>query len=358
MTVAIINNYQPHIGIGKYCFNLFERFRTQNKDVDMVYLESRDNPYQAGSGIVKVKQFFNLPLLNKTLSWYYYFPPKIPRGYDLYHVTSQFLARIAKFRRPCVITHMDAAPLLFKYPQHLKFFVRMAMKHYRNAERIIAISEKSKSELVGFNIVPEEKITAINLGYDERVYMPMNKEECRQKLKLPKEKKIILYIGSEEERKNVPTLLKALHVLKDDLEDFVLVRVGSIDPANDYLKKGLVVRHFKGIPEHDMPIFYNAADAFVFPATYEGGIAYPPLEAMACGIPTVVTDELDVFKEGTVNMKPYDANGLADIIMKILSNKQHHRKLSKAALETASRFTLKKEVNDTYSIYEDVLGMA
>ena len=174
MPIAIINNYQPHIGIGKYCFNLFEKLRGMRKDVDMIYLESKDNPYPESKGIVKVRQSVNLPVLNKTFSWYYYFPSRLPRGYDLYHVSSQYLARIAKFKRPCIVTHMDTAPLLLKYPLHLKFFVRRVMKFYKQADRIIAISEKSKKELAGLNIIPEEKITAINLGYDERVYKPLS----------------------------------------------------------------------------------------------------------------------------------------------------------------------------------------
>jgi len=355
MTIAIINNYQPHIGIGKYCFNLFEKLRILKKDVDMIYLESKDNPYPESGGIVKVKQGFNLPALNKTFSWYYYFPPRLPRGYDLYHVSSQYLARIAKFRRPCIVTHMDTAPLLFKYPVHLRFFVKRVMKYYRQADRIIAISEKSKAELAGLNIIPEEMITAINLGYDERVYKPASRERCRERLGLPKDKKIILYVGSEEERKNVPTLLKALRLLKKQSIDFMFIRIGGTDPANGPLKAGLDVRHYHGIPESDMPLFYNSADVFVFPATYEGGIAYPPLEAMACGTPTVVTDELDVFKDGTVTMKPHDSAALAKIILSILTEPDVHNKLSKAALETAARFTLTKEVTETYRVYEDVL---
>jgi glycosyltransferase involved in cell wall biosynthesis len=357
MTVAIINNYQPHIGIGKYCFNLFEKLRMMKKDVDMVYLESKDNPYPE-SGVVKVKQSFNLPILNKTFSWYYYFPSRLPQGYDLYHISSQYLARIAKFRKPCVVTHMDIAPLRFKYPLHLKFFVKRAMKYYKNADKIIAISEKSKMELAGLNIVPEEMIHAINLGYDERVYRPLSRESCREKLGLPMDKKIILNVGSEEGRKNVPTLLKALHLLKKDVPDFMFIRIGGTDPANEPLKAGLDVRHYRGIPESEMPLFYGAADVFVFPATYEGGIAYPPLEAMACGLPTVITDELDVFKDGAVIMKPYDQAALARTMLKILSEPGVHRKLSAAALKTAGQFTLTREVKETCRVYEDVLEMS
>jgi len=257
-----------------------------------------------------------------------------------------------------VVTHMDIAPLRFRYPLHLKLFVKKVMKYYSQADRIIAISEKSKAELAGLNIVPADMIQAINLGYDERVYRPLSKEKCREKLGLPMDKKIILNVGSEEARKNVPTLLNALRKLRKDVPDFMFIRIGSTDPANEPLKAGLDVRHYRGIPESDMPLFYNAADVFAFPATYEGGIAYPPLEAMACGLPTVITEELDVFRDGAITMEPYDPAALAKTILRVLSEPRFHRRLSAAGLKTAGRFTLEKEASETCKVYEEVLEMS
>ena len=78
---------------------------------------------------------------------------------------------------------------------------------------------------------------------------------------------------------------------------------------------------------------------------------------MACGIPTVVTEELDVFREGSLIMKnPYDAEELAKMILEILTKPELHKKLSRVALNTAKRFTLTKEAKGTYKVYEEVLS--
>lgn len=359
MTTAIVNNYQPHVGIGKYCFNLFERLREMKKDVEMIYLESSDNPYRERKGITKVKQGLNLPFLNKTLSWYYYFPKRIPEGFDLYHLSSTFLSKVSKYRKPCVITHMDVAPVILKdYPFHMKYFFSKSMDFYKNVDKIIAISEKSKKELIEMKSIPENKVTAINLGYDERFYRPVEKEKCRKLLGLPVEKKIILNVGSEEGRKNVKTLLDSLQVLRQETgDDFTLVRIGSRNKKLEKLKKGIDVKHYSGIPEENMHLFYNSADVFVFPATYEGGIAYPPMEAMACGTPTIVTEELDVFGGGAFVMKyPFDSNALAEKIAEILTKKSLWNKMSKHALEKAKEFTLDREAKATYKIYEELIS--
>lgn len=358
MTIGIVNNCLPHVGKGKYCFNLMDKLREMKKDVGMIYLESKDNPIPDMEGIAKVKQRFNLPVFNKTFSWYYYFPKRIPKGYDLYHLTSGSLCKIAKYRKPSVLIHMDVAPLHFKeYPFHMRYLVKKTLQFYNEVERIIAISERSKDELVEMGVVPGGMVDVVHIGYDENVYKPMPKEACRKRLGLPLDKKILLNVGSEEERKNVTTLLKALHILKKDLPDFLLIRIGQREGEDAGLKKGLNIKHLGGIPEEQMPLFYNAADVFPFPATYEGGIAYPPLEAMACGVPTVVTEELDVFREGSLIMKnPYDAEELAKMILEILTKPELHKKLSRAALNTAKRFTLTKEAKGTYKVYEEVLS--
>lgn len=357
MTTAIVNNYQPHVGIGKYCFNLFERLREMGKDVEMVYLESSDNPYKERKGVTKIEQRFNLPFLNKTLSWYYYFPGKIPKGFDLYHLSSTFLSKVAKYRKPCIITHMDVAPLILKdYPVHMKYFFKKSMKFYKSVDKIIAISEKSKKELIELKNIPEDKVTAINLGYDERSYRPAEKKKCRKLLGLPEDKSIILNVGSEEGRKNVETLLKSVHISKQGLgEEPILVRIGNKNKKTEKLKKGIDVRHYSGIPEENMHLFYNSADAFVFPATYEGGIAYPPMEAMACGTPTIVTEELDVFRGGVSIMEnPFDSTALSEKIVEILTKKRIHNKMSKRALEKAREFTLGREADKTYKVYEEM----
>jgi glycosyltransferase involved in cell wall biosynthesis len=327
------------------------------KNVEMIYLESADNPLPAEEKIYKIRQSFNFPIFNKTLSWYFYFPKRIPEGYELYHVSSQYLAKVADYRRPCVITHMDLAPVLFprEYPVLLGRALKNVLKYYAKAEIILTISEKAKAELVSYSRLPEDRIKVVVPGFDENVYRPLSREEARKTLDLPQDKKIVLHVGSEEKRKNVPMLLRVFKRLQEMIPDAMLIRLGGEDPANKGLKEKLNIRQYHNIPEEKMPLFYNAADVFAFPATYEGGFAYPPLEAMACGTPTVVSEELELFSRGAVIVPSHDEEKLIITLKEILSQPKLQNRLSRDAIKEANRYTVSKQASKTYGIYEEIV---
>ena len=353
MRVALVNNFHPFTGIGKYAFNLHARLRAMGYPVEMLYLESRDNKLAEMEGVRKLVQGLHLPLFNKTFSWYSYFPPRIPEGYDLYHASSHYLLRVARYRKPTVITHMDLAPLLYPqdYPYLLRKALERSLRDYGEAERIIAISQGSKEELVASGHADEGKVTVIHPGYDETLYRPIPREEARAAMGLDQGETIILHVGSEERRKNVPTLLKAMRLLKGDP---LLVRVGSRSPECALLEKGLKVLHFSGVEERQMPFFYSAADLFAFPSTYEGNFAYPPLEAMACGVPTIVTEGVRLFSRGCcIYTPPESPEALAAGMEEVLRERERY---SAMAREEAKGYTLGEEAEKTMTLYREVLG--
>ncbi|GAF86823.1 unnamed protein product, partial [marine sediment metagenome] len=244
-------------------------------------------------------------------------------GYDIYHATSGTLARVAKFNKPTIITHMDLAPLLFPdtYPAAHRPWWKLLLKHYKYAARVIAISPQTKNELIDLGIVDESKVTVVYAGYDDKLYQYIPIEEARQRLKLPQEKKIILHVGSEEPRKDIPTLLKAVKELQKDMQDIVLVRVGSTDPANEELKRQINIKHYQNVPEEQMPLFYNAANVFAFPSIYEG-FGLPVAEAMGCGVPVIITDALKLFQNGCAVVPARNHAAFAVAIHEILTNSE------------------------------------
>jgi len=354
--IAIVNNFHPHTGIGKYAFGLLKQLNERGRGAEMLYLESRDNAIPEASAVKKIRQGMHYPVANRTLAAYFAFPKGLPPGYDLYHVSSQYLARVAKFRKPCIITHMDLAPVVFpgEYPLFLRLFVRRMLKFYDEASLILAISEAGRKELLEYMDLPDDRVRAIPLGVDASLYKPMVMEACRRSLGLPLGKKIVLNVGSEEPRKNIPLLLEAQRSVQSEFgDDALLVRVGARNPGYDGLKKGVNMMHFSNVAEEKMPLFYNSADAFAFPAKYEGGFAYPPLESMACGTPTLVTGALGLFRGGA-RILPEEASAFSEAITSILSGKC--RQLSKSAIETSKKFTLAIEAEKTWKAYQDVLS--
>jgi len=361
MKVAIVNAAPPYSGLGKYAFSLFERLYRQGKGVDMLYCETPGAHLHLCHDSIKVlRQRIPWPATGRTLlPQYYYFPSRIPAGYDIYHVTTSGLSRVARFRQPTVITYHDLAPLALPdmYPLAQRAWYRCTLRHYDNAQKVIAISEESKNELVRFGAASPWKIKVIHPGYDETLYQPRSKWGARKTLGLPQDCRILLHVGSEEHRKGVATLLKAVYELQKDMPDVMLARVGPADKANMALKRRIAVRQYNNVPEPQMPLFYNAADLFVFPSIYEG-FGLPVAEAMGSGVPVVITDALKLFRNGCAVVPAGDVGALTATMREILSKPARRQQLSRSALNEARKYTLSREVEEIYRVYEEVFAGA
>jgi len=359
MKCALVNWAGFYSGIGKYSLTLLSRLKEKERDVDMFFCET--------PGILQGINYPDVTTLRQKVPWpfigknhlpqYFYFPSRIPSGYDIYHVTSGMLARVAKFKTPTIITHMDLVPLLFPdmYPASHRLWWKLLLRHYKDASRIIAISPQAKDELIKLGIVDECKVTVIYAGYDERLYQPVSIKEARQKLGLPQEKKIILNVGNEDPRKDISTLTEAIRELQKDMQDIMLVRIGPVDPVNEELKRQINVVHYQDVPEEQMPLFYNAANLFAFPSVYEG-FGIPIAEAMGCGVPVIITDALKLFQNGCAVVPARNPVAFAVAIREILTNSERSKVLSISALNEAKKFTLSREAEETYRLYESVLA--
>ena len=351
--IAIITHWHPFTGGGKYAFNIFDRLSKGKKfKTNLIYHEYDSNRVGYMDGVIKIRSnSFNF--LNKTIYTYYDFTKHIPDGYDIYHATNQFLAKTAHYRKPCVISHLDLIPILFSKGKFapIGFFLKRLLKYYKEAEHIIAISELVRDELLQFMNIPDEKISVIYPGFDEKIYKPINKETARKKLGLPLDKKIILNVGSEEPDKGVPFLLEILKWKKymKFFKDVVLIRIGSSNPKWDAVKKSIGIIQLKGIPEEQMPLYYSAADVFAAPFNYGAGFVYPPLEAIACGIPALVSN---LQFDGYMNVPQ---NLFADMLENILEDEKFRKGLVSKSLESSKSYTLTKEIQEINKIYKRVL---
>ena len=161
----------------------------------------------------------------------------------------------------------------------------------------------------------------------------------------------ILYVGNVESRKNVSLLIKSFYKLKKQGIKHKLVLIGTRKFGFNQILELVIKLNlldeviFTGyIPDEDLVKFYNAADLFVFPSLYEG-FGLPPLEAMACGCPVIVSNTFFITRssgEAGILVDPYDSDALAEEMYKILINNDLKEELSKKSVARAKMFSWKK----------------
>jgi D-inositol-3-phosphate glycosyltransferase len=196
------------------------------------------------------------------------------------------------------------------------------------ATSIITTSPVEEQDIVRLFGIPHEKIACITIGVDTQLFKPRSQRWCRQKLKLPLDKDIVLYVGRLELRKGISTLIRAINTLAG--AELYVVGGGSSkstkaqdqserDRLQDIVRELGVTRrvHFMGAkPQQQLAQYYSAADVCAVPSYYEPfGIV--PIEAMACGTPVVASDTGGMrytVQEGVTGhlTRPYNFAALAD----------------------------------------------
>jgi D-inositol-3-phosphate glycosyltransferase len=163
---------------------------------------------------------------------------------------------------------------------------------------IISLTELEKQEIIQLCGGQLSNISVIQCGVDLDTFIPMNKKKARSALQIFDNKVNLLYVGRIDPLKGLGRLLSAAALLKKRL-NFRLFIVGGDDPPGQEEERLVEMARNLGIeecvifsgrvPQKDLPLYYSAADVFVFPSQYESfGLA--GLEALACGTPIVATN--------------------------------------------------------------------
>ena len=233
----------------------------------------------------------------------------------------------------------------------------------RRADRIIAVSECTKREIMHYFGTREDKISVIYQGCDEQFAQPVaenHKEMTRRRYRLPE--RFILYVGSIEERKNLLLLVEALRQLPD--QDISVIALGH---QTDYAKKvrryvkkydlGRRVHIISGVPFADLPVFYQLAQVFVYPSRFEG-FGIPMLEAITSGTPAIGCTGSSLEEAGgpsSLYVSPDDPAALADAIQRVLTDEDLRAKMIADGRAYAQRFDAEQLTMQMLQLYSSVL---
>gem|GEM_PF-80331 len=323
----------------------------------------------------KVAEQFNIPAICLTAlkacrqDWQ--FIKMLNQLGGIVHLPNQHLGRYGFFLKiPYIITVHDLIRYFdfkgygtFIHRPNLrdKFYLSLDYKGIKKAARIIAVSQTTKHDLVKHLGIPEEHISVIYEGIDHRLFKPTS----RRLMDYP----YVLFVGSEHPRKNFAQLIRAFFKLKTQrrFKDLKLVKVGKAGgPEAEFRKHTLHVINELNIPgdvvfvdyvpEEDLPAYYSGAECFILPSSYEG-FGFPPLEAMACGCPVIVSDAAslpEVVGEAAIRVKPHDTSSLAGAIEMVLTDEQLRQELVSKGLDHAQQFSWEKTARKTLEVYETV----
>jgi glycosyltransferase involved in cell wall biosynthesis len=263
-----------------------------------------------------------------------------------YLICSDYVAPILSFNTKKITVIHDS--LFWNYPENYsflwrKYFISLIYLGIDSKTQIITTSQCSKNNLIKIL----KKTNKINHVYQTFRYFKT------KEIPLSIPENYILHIGSFEERKDLMTLLKAFHFLKND--NLKLVLVGTqvlngnkkiIKRVNKYILKNnlserVILPGF--VSKEEAKVYYKNASIYVFPSLDEG-FGIPILEALSFSIPTICSD-IEVFKEIGNNsvefFKAGDPNSLAKKIAFLLNSEEVRKKLINNGLEYIKKFNRK-----------------
>jgi glycosyltransferase involved in cell wall biosynthesis len=300
---------------------------------------------------------------------YFIFPFELKKlKIDILH-SPNYITPLLKFGFKIILTIHDLTFLLFpeKYPVIKRLlFSKMLPVFIKISDKIIAVSENTKKDILKFFDIPENKISVTYESYPDYYNHYINGAEAKDLLKKYGIKdRFILFVGMIEPRKNILSLLKAFVELDKEL-DLDLVVVGKrgwyykeiekyiVDIEKLRLRNSIIFTGY--VPEKELKYFYKLALIFVYPSLYEG-FGLPPLQAMACGTPVITSDISslpEVVGDAAVKINPDNLDDLVRSIKLVYEDQTFRNLLIKKGLGRAEIFNLEKIARNTLSIYKNI----
>lgn len=288
----------------------------------------------------------------------------LPRRAALFHSLAQRPAPF-RFRKEIVTVH-DAFPMTSREYSTADFqykFSRLLIEAVRRAARVITPSRYTAEQISKYAGVPEEKLRVIPEGVDlpQRLLPADARLKARQEYVGPGNE-MILVVGVIQHRKNT---LGALHALGRLPDRYRMVLVGGdghgSEATHEFIARGGTAKRVTALGHVDavsLSILYQAASVLLFPS-FEEGFGLPALEAMAHGLPLVLSRTAslpEVGGEAALYIDPNDDNHIAAQVLKAVEDAGLRETLIASGLNRAKEFSWRNTAQRTLDVYGEVLN--
>lgn len=270
-----------------------------------------------------------------------------------------------------IITIFDLAFL--RFPQffkkrdlwQLKLWTKISVM---NATHIITISRASRDDIIKYYKVDENKITVAYPGFDKTIFHPISDQTAIQTVldKYEIHGDYVIFIGTIQPRKNLVRLIEAFKKI-DNLKLVIVGKTSGLGRQawmfEEIIKKPKELGTedkviFTGfVPAEDLPYLINGARAYILPSLWEG-FGIPPLEAMACGTPVIVSSVSslpEVVGSAGALVDPYSVEQIEQAIRAIGFDKKLRALKSREALKQAAKFSWTKMARIILKTFEEVM---
>ncbi len=272
---------------------------------------------------------------------------------------------------PAVVTVYDLSFIL--YPEYFRATNRTYLRWVTRwstgcARHVIAISESTKQDLIRLFSLPANRVEVIPLGVEPE-FFEEGKDQVREQFRRAKNlpEHFVLFIGTQEPRKNIPTLIRAFAQAKSRahlphrlviaggrgwMDDSIERTIEELNLQREVLRPGFIA-------QEELPLWYRAADVFVYPSQYEG-FGLPPLEAMAAGTPVITSNCSslpEVVGDAALLIDPRDEASLAEALSRVLTDSALSEDLGRRGRARAREFTWARAAQATAQAYRRVLNL-
>jgi glycosyltransferase involved in cell wall biosynthesis len=346
------------------------------EDVDLGRVVWRRIPELPGPGLAKYVFWF---LANRLMRWWdarfaarradLVYSPGVncldAQVVTVHIVFAEFLRHVApelELRR-----HSPRAwPRLLHRRIYYRLIAALERRVYSNPRTLLGANSRKTVEDVFRHCGERDGVTVVYHGLELDRFHPDVRARLRAgvraELGLAEDEIALLLVGNDWRKKGLPCLLDAAAALDD--ERIRVLAVGTDDPAvcaAELDRSGLRARVSFLPPRRDVEAWYAAADIYVGPSL-EDAFALPPAEAMACGLPVVVSSRAGVSEvvtegvDGFVLRDPADVKELTVILRRLVSDAELRRRIGERAAETARQYTWERNAAIMRSLFRQALG--
>ncbi|MFA6973232.1 MAG: glycosyltransferase family 1 protein [Parcubacteria group bacterium] len=371
-------------GVEEYTLNLLQNLFAIDTKNDYVLFLNSFRPHKADLAWVEkydnvsIKKFRYPNKLLNFLFWYLRWPKidEMLGGVDVIFLPNIIFASVSKKAKLLVTIHdlsFERYPETFSRKRRWWHIFINARRICRAADRIIAVSDSTKHDLLNLYGIPDKKIAVIRSGLSERLcVLDRNRSELaatKEKYGLPY--KFILFFGTIEPRKNLVGLIRAYNDLQkyarennlEELAKHALVIAGQsgwlageiyAEIERSKFKEQIIV--IDAVPDVDKEYIFNLATLFVYPSFFEG-FGFPPLEAMACGVPAIVSNNSslpEIVGKSAVMIDPDKPDEIAKVMKEMLLSKELQDRLKSEGPKAAANFSWQKTAKEFLAVVKNL----